>query len=180
MFLKHSSERFILRKNVQHISKIALLFHLRDHCYFLEQVFIFVDLIILGFVSTGSRLVIGFIADLPCMNKVYLCNLLLMTNGVLVVLAPYCFNYAAYIAFAVLFGFTAGLHVFANISLKCQTFLKRLLEGLVQTLKSQRLLTYLMFRSRTFCVSLNTRFIISHITFWNTCVETTNIMHDAF
>jgi len=44
------------------------------------------------------------------MNKVYLCNCLLITNGVVVIVSPYCFNYAAFITFGVVFGFTAGLY----------------------------------------------------------------------
>lgn len=61
-----------------------------------------------GLVSTLSRIVIGFIADLPCISRVYLCNLLLMANGLFLVLSPFCFNYASYLAFGILFGFTAG------------------------------------------------------------------------
>lgn len=61
-----------------------------------------------GLVSTISRGAIGVVADLPCVNQIYLYIMLLVGNGIVVALAPFCFNYAAYIAFGVLFGFGTG------------------------------------------------------------------------
>ncbi|XP_045201070.2 uncharacterized protein LOC123554788 [Mercenaria mercenaria] len=65
-------------------------------------------LFIIGLVSTLSRIVIGFIADLQFVNRVKLCNSIVVLNGVFVVLCPFCSNYASFVAFSVLFGFSAG------------------------------------------------------------------------
>ncbi|KAL4220689.1 hypothetical protein ACF0H5_021085 [Mactra antiquata] len=65
-------------------------------------------MLIIGMMSTISRLVIGFIADLRCINRVVLCNSLVTITGVWIILCPFCFNFESYVAFAVLFGISAG------------------------------------------------------------------------
>ncbi|XP_045201074.2 uncharacterized protein LOC123554790 [Mercenaria mercenaria] len=65
-------------------------------------------LFITGLVSTISRIVIGFIADLQFVNRVKLCNSIGVLNGVFVMLCPFCASYASFVAFSVLFGFSSG------------------------------------------------------------------------
>ncbi|XP_060584274.1 monocarboxylate transporter 13-like [Ruditapes philippinarum] len=65
-------------------------------------------LFVIGLVSTVSRIVIGFIADLRFINRVKLCNSIVVLNGIIVVCCPFCFNYASFLAFSILFGFSAG------------------------------------------------------------------------
>ncbi|XP_052782923.1 monocarboxylate transporter 3-like [Mya arenaria] len=65
-------------------------------------------LFIMGLMSTIARILLGFIADFQCINRAKLCGAILVVNGCLLVLVPFSFNYASFVAFGVIFGFTAG------------------------------------------------------------------------
>ncbi|KAH3808375.1 hypothetical protein DPMN_136728 [Dreissena polymorpha] len=61
-----------------------------------------------GLLSTIARAVIGLIADRKWFSRARLCCLVLVINGVLITMAPFCASRTAFLAFGILFGLSAG------------------------------------------------------------------------
>ncbi|XP_052216344.1 monocarboxylate transporter 12-like isoform X2 [Dreissena polymorpha] len=62
----------------------------------------------IGLLSTIARAVIGLIADRKWFSRARLCCLVLVINGVLITMAPFCASRTAFLAFGILFGLSAG------------------------------------------------------------------------
>ncbi|XP_052219200.1 monocarboxylate transporter 4-like isoform X1 [Dreissena polymorpha] len=62
----------------------------------------------ISLLSTIARAVIGLIADRKWFSRARLCSLVLVINGVLITMAPFCASRTAFLTFGILFGLSAG------------------------------------------------------------------------
>lgn len=63
---------------------------------------------IIGISNTVGRVVFGFLADRPAVNRLMLYNTALTICGVATALCPLCFNYPLLVLYAILFGLFIG------------------------------------------------------------------------
>jgi hypothetical protein len=62
----------------------------------------------IGISNTVGRVILGLLADLKCMNRLYLYASVLTISGVATMVEPMCGSFFEYFVYALVFGFTSG------------------------------------------------------------------------
>ncbi|XP_055320717.1 monocarboxylate transporter 12-B-like [Sitodiplosis mosellana] len=66
---------------------------------------------IIGIVNTVGRVILGYISDRPCINRLWVYNICLIICGIATGMSLLCFDYETLIVFAIVFGFTSGAYI---------------------------------------------------------------------
>lgn len=65
----------------------------------------------IGISNTVGRVILGLLADMKCMNRLYLYATVLTISGVATMLEPICTTFTGYFLYATVFGFTSGNNI---------------------------------------------------------------------
>lgn len=65
----------------------------------------------IGIANTVGRIVLGYIADKPWVNRLWVYNVCLTTCGVATALSAFCMDFPSLVVYASVFGFTIGAYV---------------------------------------------------------------------
>ncbi|KAF0303934.1 Monocarboxylate transporter 5 [Amphibalanus amphitrite] len=66
---------------------------------------------IIGISNTVSRIVLGYISDRPCVNRLWVYNCALTVSGIGTALSAFCTDFPTLALYAAVFGFTIGAYV---------------------------------------------------------------------